>query len=96
MRSHMLESLCMGIMVCSLAGCETLTPIAEVEHTSHISQHFGKQKESRQYGWNTVSVGVRIRPTDNLTIDVLDGWTPAYIDGGKHEVFHARMLYEFK
>jgi uncharacterized protein YceK len=76
----------------ALSGCETVSvrPLASMEHTSHITQHVGSNKTN--YGWNTVSVGARIRAR-GLTLDVLDGYSIEPVDG-RHEVFNARVTWE--
>jgi len=81
----------------SLSGCATVAerchPITELSHTSHALQHIGPNRTN--YGWNVASVGAICRPDDGLTITVLEGYTPERLDG-QHEVFQARVTWEFK
>lgn len=80
------------VVVLGVSGCESITPLVEVSHTSHITQHFGNNQTN--YGWNTFSAGLRFRsPDSKVVLDVLDGYSPEELDG-KHEVFTARLQIE--
>lgn len=75
----------------ALSGCSLMPdsiPL-EVQHLSHISQHFDGSGEN--FGSQTVMTGVRWR-RHGFQVDVLDGWTSG-IDG-RHEVFSARISTE--
>lgn len=73
----------------SAGGCAgTFSIPIEVEHMSHIGQHFGG---GEHHGAEAVSTGIRYRER-YVTVDVLDGWTTG-IDG-RHEVFSARFTAE--
>lgn len=74
-----------------LSGCESIKPLVEVSHTSHITQHFGKDRTN--YGYNVVSVGVRARPARGVVIDIMDGYSGDELDS-RHEVFQARLEWE--
>lgn len=75
----------------SAGGCAgTFSIPIEVEHMSHIGQHFDPHGEP-MHGAEAVSTGIRYRER-YVTVDVLDGWTDG-IDG-RHEVFSARFSAE--
>lgn len=74
-----------------LTGCTAIRPIAEVSHTSHVTQHFGSNQGNA--GWNVFSAGVRIRPGFGVTMDIVDGYSVEPVDG-RHEVFQATLLWE--
>lgn len=74
-----------------ITGCSTVRPLVEVSHTSHVTQHFGNNKTN--YGWNVYSLGVRWRPSESVTVDLLDGYSPDKLDG-RHEVFNGRLTWE--
>ena len=79
-----------------MAGCTTVRPLTEISHTSHLSQHFGHPTNcgGSKCGWNVVSFGIRWRPVRGMQVDVLDGYSVEPVDG-KHEVFQARLQYEW-
>lgn len=73
-------------------GCASLTPLAEYQHLSHATQHFGDQRTN--YGYDLASVGVRWRPTDHVTVDLLEGYSLQRMHG-RREVFTGRVTVEF-
>lgn len=76
-----------------LAGCSHVRPLAEAQHISHVIQHLGRS-DSANYGANLASVGVRIRPAQSVTIDLLEGYSFEEMHG-THEVFTGRITVEF-
>lgn len=77
-----------------ISGCAALPdsiPV-EVQHTSHISQHFGSH--CTNYGWNTVFVGAKWN-NGPVSIELRDGYSMEQVDH-RHEVFEANIRYEFK
>lgn len=73
-------------------GCANVRPLAEVQHTSHATQHFGSDRTN--YGWNVISGGIRWRPHPGVTVDLLEGYSYEEMNG-RHEVFTGRMTVEF-
>ncbi len=76
-----------------LCGCQTVRPIAELSHTSRLTQHFGANRGND--GYNTASVGIRWRPMRGATVDVLEGYSPEDTASGRHEIFNARVQIEW-
>ena len=76
------------LILLALAGCESITPIAKIEHTSHITQHFGNNRTN--YGWNTVGFGIQFK-AEGCTIQAVDNYSFEPVDG-RHEVFTAGMV----
>ena len=55
-----------------LTGCGTLVSLRpEVEHVSHVSQHFGSHPTN--YGYDAALVDLHIETAKHLIIDVADG-----------------------
>lgn len=71
-----------------LAGCAYVRPLSEYQHVSHASDGLGGP------GFDALSVGVRIRPIDGVTIDLLEGGTLYKVDG-MQEMFTGRITVEF-
>jgi hypothetical protein len=71
-----------------MSGCSALRPLAEYQHTSHASDGLGGP------GFDVISFGVRWRPMDGVTVDILEGYSPNGLDN-KKEVFTGRMQVEF-
>lgn len=76
---------------------------AEVEHISHVTQHFGAV--GTNYGYNDIAVVFRWRLTSRLSFEIAEGMSIDPVirtaDGermygalfGPREVFHARIDY---
>lgn len=75
-----------------LGGCSTVRPLAEVQHISHASQHFGNN--TTNYGWNLAGVGVRWRPAPGVVVDLLESYSLEEMNS-HHEVFTGRVTVEF-
>lgn len=75
-----------------LAGCSTVRPLAEFQHISHATQHFGSNPTN--YGWDVASGGIRWRPVEGVTVDLLEGYSFEEMNG-RHEVFTGRVTVEF-
>jgi hypothetical protein len=75
-----------------LAGCSTVNVLTEYQHISHASQHVGSNRTS--YGYDMISIGVRWKPTQAVTIDLLEGYNFQRMHG-RDEVFTGRMTVEF-
>ena len=84
------------LLLWGLSGCASVN--IEVQHTSHLSQHFGDQ---RHYGFNAIGVDVRGQ-RGCVSVDVFEGavlgacgtyYDSTYCEGlyGSREVFNARL-----
>lgn len=73
-------------------ACTQLRPLAEYQHLSHATQHFGDNRTN--YGYDLASVGVRWRPTEAVTVDLLEGYSLQEMHG-RREVFSGRVTVEF-
>lgn len=73
-------------------GCANLAPLAEYQHLSHVTQHFGHNRTN--YGYDLVSAGVRWRPAPGVTVDLLEGYALQGMHG-RDEVFSGRVTVEF-
>ena len=89
-----------SLAVLSLSGC-ALAPNAvrvEATHTSHFTQHFGISKSQcatpGECGWETLAVEAHWQ-TGGWFADASEGYAVETCDG-LHEVFNARVGYEFK
>lgn len=87
-RNKLLAVLLMCIVLYFTTGCSHVRPLAEYQHISHASDGIGG------LGFDTVSVGIRWRPTENVTVDLLEGYTPNGLNN-RHEVFTGRVQVEF-
>lgn len=81
-----------AVVAVSCSGCSTVRPLAEYQHVSHATQHFGSDRTN--YGYDMGSVGIRWRPLEGVTVDLLEGYAVQEIHG-RHEVFTGRMTVEF-
>lgn len=92
-----------GLAALALTGCalapNTVTPF--VEHVSHVSQHFGPNPT--HYGFEQIAVAARWK-AKGAFLEMSEGYNPGSrnshgeaCDGlyGGHEVFTARVGYEF-
>lgn len=82
------------LMMLSLGGCAVMpdTIPVEIQHTSHITQHFGPERTNM--GWNTFFVGAKWRQGP-VNFEIRDGYSLEPVDG-RHEVFEASIKYEFR
>lgn len=64
----------------------------ETEHVSHITQHFGLDRTN--YGYESVGVVGRWQ-FGHAYVEAGDSYSPDRLDG-YHEVFEARVGYEFQ
>lgn len=81
----------LSVLLCS--GCAALKPTSipiEVEHVSHITQHFGPHPTN--YGYDDVSVGLKWK-RGNVSVQVSEGYVKNLLDG-IHEVTTAKLTYE--
>lgn len=97
-------ALLAAFVLIMLTGCAALRPAAvvtEFDHVSHATQHFGPSPTN--YGYNAVSAGLRWRPVQGMTVDLLEGVVLEGQDGsedchgglwGPREVFEGRIQYE--
>lgn len=56
------------------SGCAALRPISipiELDHVSHVSQHFGSERTN--YGYNAVALGLKFRPLPYTTVVLSEG-----------------------
>ena len=83
--------LCVGL---TLQGCETVRPLAEYQHQSHVTQHFGSDRTN--FGYDVYSVGIRWRPErdSKTTVDIMEGYSLQSFQG-RREVFTFRVTKEF-
>lgn len=75
-------------IVLLFAGCAYVRPLSEYQHVSHASDGLGGP------GFDALSIGMRIRPMDGVTIDLLEGATVYKVDG-MQEMFTGRITVEF-
>lgn len=75
-----------------LVGCSTVRPLVEYQHQSHATQHFGENRTN--YGYDVFSGGIRWRPVDGVTVDLLEGYSLQNFQG-RREVFTGRVQVEF-
>lgn len=75
-------------MLYVLSGCANVRPLSEYQHVSHANDGLGGP------GFDTLSLGVRWRPYDGVTVDLLEGYSPNGLDG-QQEVFTGRVTVEF-
>lgn len=71
-----------------LSGCSHVRPLAEYQHVSHASDGLGGP------GFDTLSLGIRWRPIEGVTVDLLEGYSPNKLDD-RHEIFTGRVQVEF-
>lgn len=81
-----------SLVIYLLSGCSTVRPLAEYQHISHATQHFGSNPTN--YGWDVASFGIRWRPAEGVTVDLLEGYSFEEMNG-RHEVFTGRVTVEF-
>lgn len=79
-------------LVLFLTGCANVRPLAEYQHQSHATQHFGSNRTN--YGYDVVSAGIRWRPHEKVTVDLLEGYSMQEFQG-RREVFTGRVQVEF-
>lgn len=104
MRLHTLEitprlaRLIVPVALAALSGCalEPTSMSAEVQHDSHVMQHFGAHRTN--YGYQAVGVSVHWQFTPRWYADAFEGVDFAGCSsdfGAGHETFTARAGYEF-
>lgn len=71
-----------------LSGCSTVRPLAEYQHVSHASDGLGGP------GFDTLSLGIRWRPMEGVTVDLLEGYSPNKLNN-RNEIFTGRVQVEF-
>jgi hypothetical protein len=77
------------------SSCATITPVAEYQHISHATQHF--KSNPTNYGYDMIGVGVRWRPTPDVTIQALENYVfQAEALNGIPETFTLRATFEFR
>ena len=82
------------ILVIFMSGCATLPdsiPI-EVQHLSHISQHFGSHQT--ELGFEAIFVGAKWN-RGPVQFEIKDGYSKELYDN-KHEIFEASIKYEIR
>ncbi len=102
MTSALLLTAALCVALISLAGCAALLPSAaviELDHTSHISQHFGSS--STNFGTDTLSAGLKWQPLPHTSVTIEDGLAleqcNSYACGtvaGPREIFNACITHE--
>lgn len=93
-----LARLVLPAALAALSGCATLEPAsvsAEVQHDSHVMQHFGNHRTN--YGYQAVGVSIHWQFTPRWYADAFEGVDFGGCSntfGAGHETFTARAGYE--
>jgi hypothetical protein len=82
-----------AIIVTTCGACSYVRPLAQYEHVSQAVQHLDGEPGNQSI--DMFGVGVRIRPTNKVQIDLLENYTLQEFIGGKHESFTGRVTVEF-
>lgn len=81
------------ILFC-LSGCAVMPdsiPV-EVQHLSHVSQHFGRNPTN--FGFEAVFIGAKW-DRGPVQFEIKDGYSKELYDN-KHEIFEASIKYEIR
>ncbi|MGH2519458.1 MAG: hypothetical protein ACRDF8_06635 [Chloroflexota bacterium] len=100
-----MRTLVAAFLAIFLCGCAAVSFPVEFDHISHVTQHFGADQTN--YGNDAILAGVRVQPTANFSVTVLDGVTleRGWADGdgsgyggmlGPREMFQGTVEYDFE
>lgn len=95
-----LTELCAIFAVLALMGCATLAPDyvkPEIEHVSHLTQHFGPYPVNDGYNQAAIFIGYDRAVSGSNGVraffEIGEGYTVEMVDN-KHEIFNARAGFE--